>query len=550
VFDALLAPLESVQLDAPSPWELVLVSSGSYPRLRTLDQPWNRHSADLVEASLRPWGPRAVHRFDATDERPFTLANLEAFLAGLDRSAGVPDAYVVYVISHAITEPRSDLLLVGGDAERSSAGALSGLVPLGDVYALLRGSLKSPLALLVDACVPEGSIEATREALGFVFDPRTGGLDYLGDAPVITSELGSLGAAMYAFGDRHAYLQGDDFLVLGAKPGVLAPARPDPREVLAEPVGPLAARLSRVATFAASEARGLADTLRLSVDWSRGGGELTPAGTVTWSDFDAFSARLWALEAEPGATPARKLYQHPYLASVDVVPGEQALVLSTFDGDVGVWEPGRGEAGWFAKDLDRPFVHGGYGHLFVHEAATGRWTRWRMKGARPSRPESLPTLSDVAAVTTGAVDPVVLVRGPQAPTLQRFAAGAWRVFGLVSRGEPIDVAHWNGKDVVSLDGHADLYAVEGKMMSPIEGCGFPLGALAEGTLDLFALSADGRFVCRFTDGPAERRSLAGVLPRPASAPGVVGFAVMRDGRLMVAAAGEVYEISLKDWGWW
>jgi hypothetical protein len=225
---------------------------------------------------------------------------------------------IVYYVGHTFALPGADVTLLMGDAaERPKTprrdaptlganvggqiAALSdfahqleaavtqpteGLLHLARVYETLERT-RVPFALLVDGCLESDRVSRFREDMGLVLGPGgTNRLVYVGSAETATSELPAFADVLRHFADEQPYLHGTNPVVLAAKPGTLAESRPDPRWAWGESVGPLAARLGRYVRTSRldPDPPSLGEVVWQSAEY-RGLGEISPRGSISWSDF-------------------------------------------------------------------------------------------------------------------------------------------------------------------------------------------------------------------------------------------------------------------------
>jgi hypothetical protein len=88
--------------------------------------------------------------------------------------------------------------------------------------------------------------------------------------------------------DTQPYLHSTNLVLLAAKPGTYASSRQNPDNTWSE-VGPLAARLTNLyrASRFDSDRPSLADLVGRVTDFN-GVGEISPTGSITWSDSTQF----------------------------------------------------------------------------------------------------------------------------------------------------------------------------------------------------------------------------------------------------------------------
>jgi len=301
-------------------WALATIASGHYQDT-ALNQEWTLNSAEFVAHSLEPFQPAVRKSLVSSPQSPLSASAVLDFVrqAGVHARQEGAQLLIVYYVGHMVSHPGQDLALVMGDAKAdilrpvrgpSTEGRaeqfgdqVGGMMQLANVLQAEFGPLPPgllslrqvheslaaaglPGALLVDGCMKNEEFEAFRRELGFELLPGERDFAYVGDAEFITTEMGDFANRLRDFANDRPYLRGDIPVILGAKPGTYAFAQPHPDWVWAPPVGPLAVRLARWSHLARTESSpiSLAVVLRQAADF-RGLGEISPSGSISWSDF-------------------------------------------------------------------------------------------------------------------------------------------------------------------------------------------------------------------------------------------------------------------------
>jgi hypothetical protein len=315
-----IKPAGKSALDPSVPWTLATISSGYYQNLRTSNQPWNSRSADVIEGALGLFLPQSTLRLRATLDHPVTSDVLKQFIASLDAAAQKAHSQfvVVYFIGHTLSWPNGDIALVLGEAgeipepkrqytndaisERVGAnvGSLfrladalnanletlpAGFMPLRDLYAELE-TAKIPFALIVDGCLRNDEFEQFRDGLGLTSDSSTRTFFYTGPDGKLLTSLDAFDGRLRHFADSLPYLHNQNPVILAAKPGTFAQPWPDPDLDWSE-VGPLSARITNYvrASVWDQDPPTLGEVLSNVTDY-KGTGEISPKGSISWSDFD------------------------------------------------------------------------------------------------------------------------------------------------------------------------------------------------------------------------------------------------------------------------
>jgi len=315
-----IKPAGKSALDPSVPWTLATISSGYYQNLRTSNQPWNSRSADVIEGALGLFLPRSTLRLRARPENPVTSNVLKQFIASLETAVQNTHSQfiVVYFISHTLSWPNGDIALVLGEAgeipepkrqytndaisERvgENVGPLfkladtlnanletlpPGYMPLRDLYAELENA-KVPFALIVDGCLRNDEFEQFRNGLGLTSDSSTLTFFYTGPDGKLLTSLDAFDRKLRHFADSLPYLHTANPVILAAKPGTFAQPWPDPDLDWSE-VGPLSARITNYvrASVWDQDPPTLGEVLSNVTDY-KGTGEISPKGSISWSDFD------------------------------------------------------------------------------------------------------------------------------------------------------------------------------------------------------------------------------------------------------------------------
>jgi len=311
---------------------LATVSSEYYEHLRTTNQSWNSRSADTVESALGLFSPLSTLRLRATPENPLTSDVLKQFVAQLGKVAKEAHSQfiLVYYVGHTLSWPNGDFALVLGDAEEipepnrdytndaiseklgGNVGSLfqladalnanletlpSGYVPLRNLYAEL-DKTGIPFALIVDGCLRNDEFEQFRSGLGLVSDRETRTFFYVGPDGKLLSSLDAFDQKLRHFADGLPYLHAENPVILAAKPGTFAQPWPDPDLDWGE-VGPLSARITNYvrASVWDREPPTLGEVLSNVTDY-KGAGEISPKGSISWSDFKAVKKATMELKPQ------------------------------------------------------------------------------------------------------------------------------------------------------------------------------------------------------------------------------------------------------------
>jgi hypothetical protein len=303
-------------------WTLVTIASGHYPKLAMLRQDWNADSAGLVGSTLAQYAPAIQLNLVSTEEQPLTERGVHDFLAKVSASVQTNHSQflVAYYVGHTMTWPSGDIALILGSASQiptnlptrspelidqavgSKIGDLArlanavdsnletlpeGFLPLRELYAQLEQT-NIPFALIVDGCLRMDEFERMRSELGIASDRDQNVFFYVGPQGGAGDSLSRLGALQERVADTQPYLRSNNLVLLAAKPGTFASSRPNPDNIWSE-VGPLAARLTNLyrASHFDESRPSLADLVGRVTDFN-GVGEVSPTGSISWSDATRF----------------------------------------------------------------------------------------------------------------------------------------------------------------------------------------------------------------------------------------------------------------------
>ncbi|RSL18603.1 hypothetical protein EDE15_4193 [Edaphobacter aggregans] len=302
----------------PAAWTLVTIASGHYPNLAMLRQDWNADSAKLFGNTLARYSPAARLDMISTEDRPLTEQRIRDFLATVATTVQRNNSrfLIAYYVGHTMTWPSGDIALILGSASQipanlptrspeliehavdSKIGDLArlanaidanletlppGFLPLRELYAQL-AQTHTPFALIVDGCVRMDEFERMRSELGIVSDKGQNIFVYVGPEGAAGDTLSRLGTLQEHVADTQPYLHSSNVVLLAAKPGTYANSRQDPDNTWSE-VGPLAARITflyRASRYDADRPS-LADLVGRVTDFN-GVGEISPTGSISWSD--------------------------------------------------------------------------------------------------------------------------------------------------------------------------------------------------------------------------------------------------------------------------
>ena len=533
------------------PWDLVTIAGGYYQNRQTLNQPWNADSARLVQRAMLPFAPRAIHELVATPQQPVGRSELEAFVARLRTAAKGARLLVVYVITHGSSVDGEDLELVLGDvAPKAAPGSPQpGMLKVGELHAQLRAT-GYPFVLLIDSCLPQPQLAAYRQELGFILNERTLQLDYAGNAPVITNELAKLGQRMRAFAAPagQAYLRQSNPVVLGAKPGVYTPARSNPLDPMGPPVGPIAAKLWRTSTVTRlyGQPPRLLEAIKMAVDSKGALGEITPAGTISWSDFDGLEAALWPKAPNASATALLTVSGMKQA----VAAGAQDLLLMTWlgpnDWSLGYWKRTMKAPKAFRTGLHVPEIAADANHVYVFDASSHEWSAHDIVDGVPrSQSTILKGVDSAGAASAESGELLVVAETGNVSTpdaVWTLKQGSFQSGGAVPGEDVEDLAVWGGSTVVALDSGTELMRVDGAQLHKVGNCGVLLSYLAPDTAALYGLSTDGKTMCRFdTNWAAQKLPLATLFSKPVPLHRAHSFFAHKD-KIVVGIADTLWTI--------
>jgi hypothetical protein len=159
-------------------------------------------------------------------------------------------------------------------------------MPLRELYAELE-TAKTPFALIVDGCLRNDEFEQFRNGLGLSSDSSTRTFFYTGPDGKLLASLDAFDSKLSHFADGLPYLHTTNPVILAAKPGTFAQPWPDPDLDWSE-VGPLSARIANYvrASVWDQDSPTLGEVLSNVTDY-QGTGEISPKGSISWSDFGA-----------------------------------------------------------------------------------------------------------------------------------------------------------------------------------------------------------------------------------------------------------------------
>jgi hypothetical protein len=315
-------------------WTLVTIASGHYPKLAMLRQDWNADSARLVSSTLAQYAPTAQLNLVSTEEQPLTEQGVHDFLAAVATTvrSNHSQFLVTYYVGHTMTWPSGDIALILGSASQiptnlptrspglidqavgSKIGDLArlanaidanletlpeGFLPLRELYSQLEEA-HIPFALIVDGCLRMDEFERMRSELGITSDKGQNIFFYAGPGGGAGDSLSRLGTLQEHVADTQPYLHSKNLVLLAAKPGTYASSRPSPDNTWSE-VGPLAARLTNLyrASRFDEDRPSLADLVGRVTDFN-GVGEISPTGSISWSDSTQFK-QLAGTVSYPGS---------------------------------------------------------------------------------------------------------------------------------------------------------------------------------------------------------------------------------------------------------
>jgi hypothetical protein len=303
-------------------WTLVTIAAGHYPKLAMLRQDWNADSARMIESTLAQYAPVTQLDLTSTEEQPLTEQGIHDFLSKVATTVQANHSrfLVAYYVGHTMAWPSGDIALILGSASQiptnlptrspeligqavgNKIGDLArlanaidanletlpeGFLPLRELYAQLEQT-HIPFALIVDGCLRMDEFERMRSELGIASDKGQNVFFYIGPEGGAEDSLSRLGTLQEHVADTQPYLHSTNLVLLAAKPGTYASSRQNPDNTWSE-VGPLAARLTnlyRASRFDADRPS-LADLVGRVTDFN-GVGEISPTGSISWSDSTQF----------------------------------------------------------------------------------------------------------------------------------------------------------------------------------------------------------------------------------------------------------------------
>lgn len=141
-------------------------------------------------------------------------------------------------------------------------------------------------ALIIDGCLRNDEFEQFRTGLGLSSDSETRTFFYTGPDGRLLSSLAAFDRRLRHFADDLPYLYTGNPVTLAAKPGMFAQPWSDPDLDWGE-IGPLSARITNYvrASVWDQEPPTLGEVLSNVTDY-KGSGEISPKGSISWSDFD------------------------------------------------------------------------------------------------------------------------------------------------------------------------------------------------------------------------------------------------------------------------
>jgi hypothetical protein len=187
------------------------------------------------------------------------------------------------LIDQAVGNKIGDLARLANAIDANLEALPEGFLPLRELYAQLEKA-KVPFALIVDGCLRMDEFERMRSELGIASDRGQNVLFYVGPAGGAENSLSRLGTLQEHVADTQPYLHSTNLVLLAANPGTYANSRPSPDNTWSE-VGPLAARLTNLyrASRFDRDRPSLADLVGRVTDFN-GVGEISPTGSISWSD--------------------------------------------------------------------------------------------------------------------------------------------------------------------------------------------------------------------------------------------------------------------------
>lgn len=305
----------------------ITMGCGTYEHRQLGDLPAAAASQDLVEKVLLAAGTTPLSINCPTTNLSSTQFQnaMDAIVSELKRTR--PHAVIIYLVGHTISvgngiayfvcsdytgdltrdlapfkiaarldRPESPLSGIAGIEgildvaqvlEAEYPEEIDGLISLSRIHRCI-SEADTPFALLVDGCYDDRSINQIREEFQI-----TDSGDYHGITDSSPgAEYDYLQKYLDAFGTA-VYLQSENVVVLGAKPGSLARTEPHPELSggIGPNVGPLASHLTKfvMSRFAMGTTTNWGDLFRSIADHNRPD-ELRAEGAISWSDFSMFDS--------------------------------------------------------------------------------------------------------------------------------------------------------------------------------------------------------------------------------------------------------------------
>jgi hypothetical protein len=162
-----------------------------------------------------------------------------------------------------------------------------GFLPLRDLYAQFEKT-GIPFALIVDGCLRMDEFERMRSELGIASDAGQTVFFYLGAEGGEANSMDRFATLLEHVADTQPYLHSQNLVLLAAKPGTYANGLQDPDNTWKE-AGPLAVRIANLyrASRFDPDRPGLAALITRVIDFD-GTGEISPKGSISWSDTSKF----------------------------------------------------------------------------------------------------------------------------------------------------------------------------------------------------------------------------------------------------------------------
>jgi hypothetical protein len=176
-----------------------------------------------------------------------------------------------------------------------------GYMPLRVLYSEL-DKIGIPFAVLVDGCLRNDEFEQFRNSIGLTSDSETRTFFYTGPDGKLLSSLDAFDQKLRHFADSLPYLHSGNPVILAAKPGTFAQPWPDP-DLDWSQVGPLSARITNYVRSSVwdQDPPTLGDVLSNVTDY-KGTGEISPKGSISWSDFDSLKRITSDFKLQPTRT--------------------------------------------------------------------------------------------------------------------------------------------------------------------------------------------------------------------------------------------------------